>query len=221
MHRGSWRESTFTKKPKQEPWVRHKTAQKGKTMKKVLKFKWGVSRGRDTYGYNICSLYVDSEKVSSCNGGGYDMKGTALGNWFVEAYKKELVSLKPKDMPEEFEYNHETKSRESKGRMLYGLSFHDPNYDPGKAVVGQDCDNRTLNGSDGKTVEQAEKDGESLGLERYQAFYKASSKTPTKRHTIPLIDGACGFSCVEKIIAACGLSLEYIDGETYLLHDRG
>lgn len=47
----------------------------------VLEFRWTVSRGRDTYGYNICSLYVDGKKFSSCNGGGYDMKGTSLGAW--------------------------------------------------------------------------------------------------------------------------------------------
>lgn len=190
-------------------------------MKKVLKFKWTVSRAQDSYGYNICSLRVDGEKVASCMGGGYDMKGKALGNWFARAYPKELVNLKPENMPEEFEYNYTTKMRESKGRQFYGLSYHDPNYNPGKAIVGQDCTNRTLGGPDGKTIEQAERDGESLGLERYQAFYAASSKVPTERHSVPLIDGACGFSCVENIISACGCSLEYIDGETYLFHDRG
>lgn len=46
---------------------------------KVLQFKWTISRGRDTYGYNICSLYVDGKKVSGCSGGGYDMMGTCLG----------------------------------------------------------------------------------------------------------------------------------------------
>ena len=46
----------------------------------VLTFKWTVSRGRDSYGYNIVTLRVDGDKVSSCNGGGYDMKGTCLGN---------------------------------------------------------------------------------------------------------------------------------------------
>jgi hypothetical protein len=95
----------------------------------------------------------------------------------------------------------------SEGRYFYGLSFHDPNFDPGKAVIGTDCDDRTMtnNGeAKGKTVEQAEKDGETIGLERYQAFYRASSKVPTERHTVPLIDGACGFSSVERIMKAIG-----------------
>ena len=32
---------------------------------KTLKFKYTTSRGRNSYGYNICSLWVDNEKVSS------------------------------------------------------------------------------------------------------------------------------------------------------------
>ena len=178
----------------------------------VLEFKWTISRGRETYGYNICSLYADGEKVSSCNGGGYDMRGTALGNYIARRFASELVALKPENMPEVFEYNYETKKRDSRGRKLYGLSFHDPNYDPGKAVIGTDCDNRTLGGESGKTVDQAEADGESVGPERLQAFYKASSPLPSERHTIPLIDGACGFNSVTEIINAIGYGLEYVTG---------
>lgn len=68
-------------------------------MKKVyqLQFKWSVSRGRDTYGYNICSLYVDGKKVSCCNGGGYDMKGTAFGDWLQKEFQTELKKLNPND----------------------------------------------------------------------------------------------------------------------------
>jgi hypothetical protein len=75
-----------------------------------LHFKWTVSRGRETYGYNICSLYVDGRKVSSCNGGGYDMKGTAFGNWVEVAFQDKLQELKldPK--------------------VYYGLSFYKDKY---------------------------------------------------------------------------------------------
>ena len=62
-------------------------------MEKVLKFKRTVSRGRDTYGYNIVSLYVDGNKVSSCNGGGYDMKGTALGDYITDTFQDKLRKL--------------------------------------------------------------------------------------------------------------------------------
>jgi hypothetical protein len=157
---------------------------------KTLEFKWTVSRGRDTYGYNICSLYVDGRKASSCDGGGYDMEGTALGTWLARAYAERLVGLKTRDFPAQ---------ARTLERSFYGLAFHDPDFDPGKAVTGA-----------GTTVEQAEQDGESLGLERYQAFYAASSKRPSTRHRVPRIDGACGFSSVEKIAGAIGLTLHRI-----------
>lgn len=61
---------------------------------KVLNFKWTISRGRDTYGYNICSLWVDDTKVSSCNGGGYDMEGTCLAEYMMKVFADKLKTLK-------------------------------------------------------------------------------------------------------------------------------
>lgn len=55
----------------------------------VVKFKWTVSRARDTYGYNICTAYVEGYKVGSCKGGGYDMKGVALADWLKQFVKPE------------------------------------------------------------------------------------------------------------------------------------
>ena len=183
----------------------------------TLEFRWTVSRGRDTYGYNICSLYADGRKVARCNGGGYDMKGTCLGNFIASHYADRLVKL-----PLEVFQGHRRNGQDV--TELYGLTYHDPNYDPGKAVVqrapvfGKPEDS-------GKTVEQCEKEGTSLGLERYQAFYSASSNVPTERHTVPLIDGACGFSSVERIASAIGLGFEYVPVrskklEVYQMHDK-
>lgn len=222
---------------------------------KTLEFKWTVSRARNTYGYNICSLYVDGKKVAAYNGGGYDMQGKSLGYYLARAYSDRLVKLTPEQMPEVTHWQRAEKprmvcheltnkcsgasadkdgyyppgtetcpdcggalmetNRDGKhvidGRYFYGLTFHDPNFDPGKAVIGKDCDDRTFgNGSEGKTVEQAEAAGETVGLERYQAFYSASSKVPTERHTVPLIDGACGMNSVQEIAKAIGLTFEYI-----------
>ena len=146
-------------------------------MEKLLEFKWTVSKGRDTYGWNICTLYADGIKVARCNGGNYDMKGTCLGLWAEVAFKEELLKLKT---------------------SFYGLTFHDPNYDPSKEVI------------EGDTIAEREKQGKSLGLERYQAFYGASNKIPTEKHIIPLIDGACGFSSVEQILTAIGYELEWV-----------
>lgn len=165
-----------------------------------LEVKWGTSRGRDTYGYTTCSLYVNGRKVAACNGGGYDMRGTVIGNYIAAAFAPELLQLDA-----------------SKGKSpyggpaedFYGLTYHDPDFDPGKyvppgkPVFGDEADI-------GKTVEQLENEGKSFGLDRYQAFYSASSKVPTERHRIPLIDGACGMSSVERIISALGLELEHV-----------
>lgn len=236
-----------------------------------LEFKWTVSRGRDTYGYNICSLYVNGQRVSACNGGGYDMKGTSLGNWIERAYADRLRALKPEDMPEQSHWEADYKAwicreclpdriaaelepvqahaeeipncpncnalmdrdnqageRVSDGRKFYGLTFHDPNYDPGKAVIGKDCADRTLGGnSEGQTVAEREAAGVSIGLERYQAIYAASSPHATERHTVPSIDGGCGMSSVERILEAIGLKLEWVPGrqnrknDIYILRDSG
>jgi hypothetical protein len=60
---------------------------------KYLTFKWSTSRGRDTYGYTICSLFVDGKKVSSCNGGGYDMRGTCFGSWLEKQFSEDIKKL--------------------------------------------------------------------------------------------------------------------------------
>ena len=142
----------------------------------AIKFKWTVSKARDSYGYNICTLIVDGEKVSRCNGGGYDMKGTCFGNWVAYQFKDELLKFK---------------------KQFHGLTFHNPNYKVDDEIILK------------------EQKGESFGLERYQDFYKQSSKLPTEKHTIAQIDGACGFSCVENILNELGYSLTcvyYKDG---------
>jgi hypothetical protein len=243
-----------------------------------LEFRWTVSRGRDTYGYNICTLYADGDKVSRCNGGGYDMKGTCLGHFIASHYADRLNAIRLEDMPEHSHWQPDHKricagkcheewhdklieaisedkeqpelptlpddcyecptcggdtkpsgggQRIDDGRYFYGLTFHDPNYDASKAVIGEDCSDRTLSNEDqtGKTVEQAERAGVSFGLERIQAVYKASSKHPTERHTVPSIDGACGFESVVKIMEAIDLRLEWVKGrrnrrdDMYILHD--
>jgi hypothetical protein len=123
------------------------------------------------------TLYVDGDKASRCNGGGYDMKGTVLGHWIATTFKDQLLGLK---------------------ETFYGLTFHDPNYDPSKEVI------------EGQSIAERENAGKSLGLERYQAFYSASSKLPTEKHVVPQIDGATGFSSVERILKAIGYSLAWV-----------
>ena len=59
-----------------------------------LAVKWTVSRGRETYGYNICTV-TDQEtgKRFRCMGGGYDMLGTSFGEWMQETYQARLIAI--------------------------------------------------------------------------------------------------------------------------------
>lgn len=60
-----------------------------------LSLSWSVSRGKETYGYNICRL-DDLQKGErfKCMGGGYDMLGTVFASWLVANYADRLLALK-------------------------------------------------------------------------------------------------------------------------------
>ena len=65
----------------------------------VLKLKWTTSRGRETYGYTLASLKdTKTGKFYRACGGGYDMRGTVLGEWLNDVFKVELKSIAPKAM---------------------------------------------------------------------------------------------------------------------------
>ena len=63
-------------------------------MQNFLSLSWSVSRGRETYGYNICRL-EDTNKGERFRtiGGGYDMVGTVMAEWLVKNYQTELQAL--------------------------------------------------------------------------------------------------------------------------------
>jgi len=127
------------------------TTPEGQTLLAV--FKWTVSKGRDTYGYNICSLWIDGDKVSSCNGGGYDMKGTAFGKWLGEVERENLKKLTA----------HYGSFDDGTG--FYGLSFYNPQ-----------TKKREKNWTEGCNIH---------------------------------LDGACGFSSMERIAVELGYKLQY------------
>jgi hypothetical protein len=149
----------------------------------ILKFKWTVSRARDTYGYNVCTLYVDGKKAAQCSGGGYDMEGTVLGLWIANRFKGQLC--------------------EQIKTSMYGLTFHDPDFNPAKAEVP----------GTGTTVEAREAAGESFGLERYQAVFAASSPVPTQAHRVPYLDGGCGKECMLQVLKAIGGEYQLLDSK--------
>jgi hypothetical protein len=151
----------------------------------ALRFKWTVSRARETYGYNVCTLYVDGHKVARCNGGGYDMEGTVLGLWLAKRFADQLCA------------NVRT--------PIYGLTFHDPDFDPARAKVP---------GTE-ETVAAMEAAGKSFGLERYQALFAASSPLPTPTHRVPYLDGAVGKDNMLEALKAIGGAYHVVHTDAY------
>lgn len=173
-------------------------------IKKTLEFRWSTSKGRDSYGYNICALFVDGVKVAACNGGGYDMKGTSLGNWLQIAYEKRLYKLIKKE--------------------FYGLSFHNPLFNVMDEKLEKSDGTFTDKTDEGKTFRELKEAGKLVDLEINRAFYKSSSKVPTKDHIYGILDGASGFSSMESVATVLGLTLEYVptkgkSSSIYILRD--
>lgn len=86
-----------------------------------LTIRWGTSRGRDSYGYTTCSLRNHrGERVAACNGGGYDMMGTVIGNWLAATFPTELCALKESQMPARSHWERAEKPR----RVCRNVSCH-------------------------------------------------------------------------------------------------
>lgn len=59
----------------------------------ILSYKYTTSKGRNTYGYNIVTLYANGKRVARTCGGGYDMRGTCLGQYISGLYESKLKTL--------------------------------------------------------------------------------------------------------------------------------
>lgn len=63
-------------------------------MSNFLALSWSISKGAETYGYNICRLDDNnSGKRYRTIGGGYDMVGTVVADWLQDAHQEALVGL--------------------------------------------------------------------------------------------------------------------------------
>tara|TARA_R100001594_G_scaffold145293_1_gene195300 strand:+ start:1606 stop:2070 length:465 start_codon:yes stop_codon:yes gene_type:complete len=58
-----------------------------------IDLKFTVSKGQETYGWNICSLYSNNVKQNQNCGCGYDMQGTALADYIEENYQDRLLKM--------------------------------------------------------------------------------------------------------------------------------
>lgn len=94
----------------------------------ILNLSWSVSRGRDTYGYTICRLDdTDIGKRYRCNGGGYDMVGTVLGQWLSDRYADRLLAIKERahvtyTYPTD-DAKARTRSENNSADRLYGMAL--------------------------------------------------------------------------------------------------
>ncbi len=152
-----------------------------------LKFTHTTSRGRDTYGYNICTLYVDGVKKGRCNGGGYDMQGTSLGQFVESEFKDELLKkikskhyglkfFNPKWKPSEKCLEEEKKDELTK---LTGLARYQDFYAQCSDLPTEKHTTPTINGACG--IESVRKIIETLGFEFSCFDYKQGFYTMTKK----------------------------------------
>lgn len=112
---------------------------------RLLQFKYGTSRGRDTYGYNLVTLYVDGAKVARECGGGYDMQGAALGQWVQSAFQAELLAMSDRAHAEyprvngEYIGKNRHYSREERPALIYGMALVTDNGKPSKVNIDGAC----------------------------------------------------------------------------------
>lgn len=82
-----------------------------------LTFKWSPRGYKGNAGL-YCRLYVNGLLVGSAGGGGYDMKGTCIGQWLDKQFTEELIYLAKKEMYEA----HKVKDYyNARGGGIYGL----------------------------------------------------------------------------------------------------
>lgn len=88
-----------------------------------LDITWSISRGRETYGYNICRLDdAHTGKRYRCSGGGYDMVGTVLADYLQDVFQSELLKISKRAASS---YNSKTrKTKRNEKNRLYGMTFY-------------------------------------------------------------------------------------------------
>jgi hypothetical protein len=94
-------------------------------METYLAVRWTTSRGRDTYGYNICTVTDQvTGKRYRCNGGGYDMLGTSIGEWLADNYQAELLAIKDQAYTRWTETHTGPWDQVTNKDGLYGMNYY-------------------------------------------------------------------------------------------------
>jgi len=57
-----------------------------------ITLRWGISRGKDTYGYNVLTARdsFSRKRIADASGGGYDLTNTVLCDVISKLYHKEF-----------------------------------------------------------------------------------------------------------------------------------
>lgn len=120
-----------------------------------LTLSWSISRGRDTYGYNICRLdapgyyvkgaYQQAERFKTM-GGGYDMVGTVIGDWLESRYQDRLMLIHERSA-HLYRIGHGFNGNEKRdmSNTLYGMTAHiDENGHPNKITLDGACGDSSM-----------------------------------------------------------------------------
>lgn len=103
-----------------------------------LRVSWGISRGRETMGYNIARLQDESTgKRFRCMGGGYDMTGTNFGEWLQDTYQTRLRDISDQAHQRWTKTENDGPwEREQNDSGLYGMSYYTHD---GRVVLDGGC----------------------------------------------------------------------------------
>lgn len=141
-----------------------------------LALSWSVSKGRDTYGYNICRLDVPYNREGfnhflskryRAMGGGYDMTGTVVGDWLQERYQDRLMSIRERAGSQAVGAVHTNRNIRDAG-ILYGMTSYS------KGTQGRD-NYVSLDGACG--IESIRTIAESIGVKLYETVDRKGHTT--------------------------------------------
>jgi hypothetical protein len=92
-------------------------------MENYLSISWSVSKGRETYGYNICRLddYDTGQRYRTL-GGGYDMVGTVFADWLADCHQDRLVEISDRASSV---WCAGSRLRNDDRDALYGMTFNE------------------------------------------------------------------------------------------------
>jgi hypothetical protein len=91
-----------------------------------LSVTWGISRAQDTYGYNRVQVQdVETNKRFSACGGGYDMLGSAFGEWLQKTHQSLLLAYSDMAHDTCVQYEQGKPWQRTENRQgLYGMTLN-------------------------------------------------------------------------------------------------